>query len=62
MAPAVTGTNRSLPRIWLTQSGDPQVGAALTDRAGLRAVQALAIARSSGFRIRVWNVRAQPQS
>ncbi|MGZ4309974.1 MAG: cell division protein FtsQ/DivIB [Gaiellaceae bacterium] len=60
MAPAAAGTHRSLPRIWLTQSGDPQLGAALVDRAGLRAVQALAIVRSSRFRIRVWNAKAQP--
>ena len=60
MAPAALGTQRSLPRIWLTQTGDPQVGAALVDRQGLRAAQALAVARRSGFRTRIWNVKAQP--
>jgi len=60
MAPAATGTQRALPRIWLTQSGEPEVGAALVDRQGIRAVQALAIARSSGFRTHIWNAKAQP--
>ena len=59
MAPAPTGTQRSLPRIWLTQSGDPEAGAALIDRQGLRAVRALAIARRTGFRTRIWNAKAQ---
>ncbi len=59
MAPAPTGTQRSLPRIWLTQSGDPEAGAALVDRQGLRAVRALAIARRTGFRTRIWNAKAQ---
>src|SRR5205823_6626026 len=49
MAPAATGTQRALPRIWLMQSGEPEVGAALVDHQGIRAVQALATARSSGF-------------
>jgi cell division protein FtsQ len=59
IAPAPTGTRRSLPRIWLTQSGDPEAGAALIDRQGLRAVRALAIARRTGFRTRIWNAKAQ---
>ncbi len=59
MSPAATGTLRSLPRIWLTGSGDPEVGAALVDRQGLRAVRALAIARRSGFGTRIWNAKAQ---
>jgi cell division protein FtsQ len=54
-----TGTHRSLPRVWLTQSGDPEVGAALVDRQGLRAVNALAIARRSGFQTRISNAKAQ---
>ena len=31
------GTNPGLPRIWLAHSGEPQVGASLADRFGLRA-------------------------
>jgi cell division protein FtsQ len=59
MGPVAPGTSRSLPRIWLTQSGDPEVGAALVDQQGLRAVRALAIADRSGFRTRIWNAKAQ---
>ena len=59
IAQAATGTRRSLPRIWLTQSGDPEAGAALVDRQGLRAVRALAIARRTRFRTRIWNAKAQ---
>jgi cell division protein FtsQ len=59
MGPVTTGTRRSLPRIWLTQSGDPQVGAALVDHEALAAVSALAIARTSGFSKRIWNAKAR---
>jgi cell division protein FtsQ len=58
IGPAAPGTRRSLPRVWLTQSGDPEAGAALVDRQGLRAVRALAIARRTGFRTRIWNAKA----
>jgi cell division septal protein FtsQ len=49
-----------LPQVWLTQSGAPQVGAALTDRLGLRAVRALALARKVRLHLRVRVVRAHP--
>ena len=49
-----------LPQVWLTQSGAPQVGAALTDRLGLRAVRALALARRDKLQLRVRVVRAHP--
>jgi cell division septal protein FtsQ len=49
-----------LPQVWLTQSGEPQVGAALTDRLGLRAVRALALARKVRLHLRVRVVRAHP--
>jgi cell division protein FtsQ len=54
------GTHRSLPRIWLTGSGEPDVGSTIADAAGLRAVRALAVAQRSGFRMRVLNVKAKP--
>ena len=53
------GTHPELPRIWLAHSGEPQVGATLTDRFGLRAVRALAFARSAGFKGRVRMVRVR---
>ena len=59
IGPAIPGTHRSLPRIWLTQPGDPEVGTALVEQQALRAVRALAIARRSGFRTRIWNAKAQ---
>jgi cell division protein FtsQ len=49
-----------LPRIWLTASGEPQVGSALGDRYGLRAVRALALARRDKLHLRVLMVRARP--
>ena len=52
-------THPGLPRIWLAHSGEPQVGASLTDRFGLRAVRALAFARKVGFRGRVRMVRVR---
>ena len=52
------GTHPELPRLWLAHSGEPQVGASLTDRFGLRAVRALAFARTAGFkRVRMVRVR-----
>jgi cell division protein FtsQ len=53
------GTHSELPRIWLAHSGEPQVGASLTDRFSLRAVRALASARTSGFPGRVRMVRVR---
>ena len=53
------GTHPELPRIWLAHSGEPQVGATLTDRFGLRAVRALAFARTAGFKGRVRMVRVR---
>lgn len=52
-------THRDLPRIWLAQSSDPEVGAGITDRLGLRAVRALALARRARFAPRIRMVRAQ---
>ncbi len=48
-----------LPRIWLAHSGEPEVGAPITDRFGLRAVRTLALARLTHFRGRVRMVRAR---
>ena len=53
------GTHPELPRIWLAHSREPTVGALLTDRLGLRAVRALALARTTGFRGRVRMVRVR---
>jgi cell division protein FtsQ len=47
-----------LPQVWITQSETPQVGAALTDRLGLRAVRALALGRRAKLHLRVRVVRA----
>jgi cell division protein FtsQ len=52
-------THQSLPRIWLADSGDPQVGSAITDRFGLRAVRALAVARRFHFQPRIRMVRVK---
>ena len=49
IAEAPLGTHPELPRIWLAHSGEPEVGATLTDRFGLRAVRALAFARDVGL-------------
>jgi cell division septal protein FtsQ len=48
-----------LPRIWLAYSGEPEVGAGITDRFGLRAVRALALAREARFGGRIRMVRAR---
>jgi len=53
------GTHPGLPRIWLSDSGEPQVGAAIADRFGLRAVRALAFARTAEFHLRVRMVRVR---
>jgi len=52
-------THPGLPRIWFAHSNDPEVGAAITDHYGLRAVRALAVARTVRFpgRIRMVRVR-----
>jgi len=52
-------THPELPRIWLAHSGDPEVGQPITDRFALRAVRALALARTSHFRTRIRMVRVQ---
>lgn len=49
----------ALPRIWLAHSGEPEVGAAITDRFGLRAVRTLALARLAHFHGRVRMVRVR---
>jgi len=59
MAAVPLRTHTNLPRIWLAQSGDPQVGASITDRYGLRAVRALALARRSKFRTHIRTVRVE---
>jgi cell division protein FtsQ len=51
------GTQRSLPRVWLGGSDDPERGAALTDQPAVRAVRALARARRSRFSQRILFVR-----
>src|SRR5262249_27576047 len=51
-----------LPRIWLAPSGDPDVGQPLTDRFALRAVRALALARTSHFGLHVRMVRVQQRA
>jgi cell division protein FtsQ len=53
------GKHPELPRIWLAHSAEPEVGASLTDRFGLRAIRALALARRVGFRGRVRMVRVR---
>jgi len=52
-------THPELPRIWLAHSGEPQVGASVTDRFGLRAVRALAFVRKVGFHGRIRMVRVR---
>jgi cell division protein FtsQ len=48
---------RRLPRVWIT-SDSPRLGAALTDRFGLRAIRALALARKAELHGRIRVVRA----
>jgi cell division protein FtsQ len=52
-------TRPGLPRIWLAHSRDPEVGQPVTDRFALRAVRALALARTSRFHLRIRMVRVQ---
>lgn len=52
-------THAGLPRIWLAHSNEPEVGAAISDRYALRAVRALALARTAGFEGRVRMVRVR---
>jgi cell division protein FtsQ len=52
-------THPELPRIWLAHSGEPQVGASVTDRFALRAVRALAFVRKVGFHGRIRMVRVR---
>lgn len=52
-------THPGLPRIWLAHSNEPEVGAAITDRFGLRAVRALALAREARFGNRIRMVRVR---
>lgn len=54
-----TGKRHSFPAVWLTRSGDPEVGAVITDRYGLRAVRALALAHRVRFDRRINVVRAR---
>jgi cell division protein FtsQ len=53
------GKRHAYPQVWLTASDDPQVGSALADRFGLRAVRALALAQRAGFQTRVGTVQAR---
>jgi cell division septal protein FtsQ len=53
-------THAGLPRIWLAHSNDPEVGALVTDRYALRAIRALALARTAHFRgMRMVRVRSR---
>jgi len=53
------GKRHSLPVVWLTRSGDPEVGAAMSDHYGLRAVRALALAHRFRFDRKINVVRAR---
>jgi len=59
IASVPTDARPGLPRIWLAHSGDPDVGAPITDRFGLRAVRALALARLQHVHLRIRMVRAR---
>jgi cell division protein FtsQ len=59
IAPLPPHARPGLPRIWLAHSGEPEVGAAITDRFGLRAVRTLSLARLAHFHGRVRMVRAR---
>jgi cell division protein FtsQ len=59
MAEVPLRTHAGLPRIWLAHSNEPEVGAGITDRFALRAVRALALARTAGFHGRVHMVRVR---
>jgi cell division protein FtsQ len=53
------GKRRAYPAVWLTGSDVPEIGAAITDRFGLRAVRALALADRAHFKRRINVVRAR---
>jgi hypothetical protein len=59
IAPLPLHARPALPRIWLAHSGEPEVGAAISDRFALRAVRVLALARLAHFRVRVRMVRVR---
>jgi cell division protein FtsQ len=59
MAAVPAHARPGLPRVWLAHSGEPELGAAITDRFGLRAVRTLALARLAHFHARVRMVRAR---
>jgi len=59
ISPLPVHARPALPRIWLAHSGDPEVGAPITDRFGLRAVRTLALARLAHFGGRIRMVRAR---
>jgi cell division protein FtsQ len=52
-------THAGLPRVWLAHSNEAEVGAAVTDRYALRAIRALALARTAHFRGQVRMVRVR---
>jgi cell division protein FtsQ len=52
-------THPELPRIWVAHSGDPEIGRPVGDRLALRAVRALALARTSHFGLRIRMVRVR---
>jgi cell division protein FtsQ len=59
IASAKARARPGLPRVWLTGSGEPEVGAAISDRLGIRAVRTLASARLAHFRPRIRMVRTR---
>jgi cell division protein FtsQ len=59
ISPLPAHARPALPRIWLAHSGEPEVGAPLTDRFALRAVRTLALARLGHFHGRVRMVRVR---
>jgi cell division protein FtsQ len=52
-------THPGLPRIWLAHSNDPEIASGVTDRYALRAIRALALARTAHFQGRVRMVRVR---
>jgi cell division protein FtsQ len=59
ISPLPAHARPGLPRIWLAHSGEPEVGAPITDRFALRAVRMLALARLGHFKGRVRMVRVR---
>ena len=47
-----------LPRVWIPRAGSVDVGMALADPAAVRAVRAVAVARSAGFAARITTIRS----